>query len=344
MKALVYHGPWDLSVEKFADPRPGQNEVLIDVVATGICGSDIHGFTGETGRRKPGQVMGHETTGVVRELGSNVGRGLRPGMPVTVNPLIPCRKCEACRGGREQNCLTRRVIGVDADIMSAFAELLLVPELNVVPLPERMPIEHGALVEPLSVGFHAASRGQCSDLDTVLVIGGGPIGQACILAANRLGAKRITVSEPNAARRSLAASLGASSVDPTEPGLASRVAASLGGAASLVLDAVGSTRSVQDAIACTGFDSRIVLVGMNAPHIDLQAYAISTEERTLIGSFCFSAKHFQDTAKWVATAPAVLASLVDSRVDLDGAVVAFNELARGESNASKVLVFPQGIT
>jgi len=121
MKALVYHGPWDLTVESVPDVRPGPGEVLVRVVATGICGSDIHGFTGENGRRRPGQVMGHETVGRVEALGPGVppDSGLAPGTPVTVNPLMTCKKCTACTRGREQSCSQRRIIGVTPDIVSA---------------------------------------------------------------------------------------------------------------------------------------------------------------------------------------------------------------------------------
>jgi threonine dehydrogenase-like Zn-dependent dehydrogenase len=355
VRALVFRGPWDLGVETREDPRPADGEVLIRVTATGICGSDIHGFTGENGRRHPGQVMGHETVGRVvdwtaggrqpaepAEPAGRVNTALAPGALVTVNPVIACGACPACRAGTEQSCPSRRVIGVAPDIESAFADAMVVPARNVVPLPEDMPEEYGALVEPLAVGYHAADRGGCTERDAVLVVGGGPIGQACLLAARRLGAQRVVVSEPNPHRRDLVTALGAVAVDPTAGDTAEAVAAALGGPATLVLDAVGASASLADAMTCSAFGARVVLVGMNSPRIELAAYAVSTEERTLIGSFCYSARHFRETAEWVGGAPAELRHLVDGRVDLDGAVAAFAELAKGESQASKVLVFPGG--
>lgn len=339
MRVLVWNGPWDLTIGSRDDPEPGPGDVLITVAATGICGSDVHGFTGENGRRKPGQVMGHEMVGHVAAVGAGV-EGLRPGDVVTVNPLIACGRCAACAAGAEQSCQDRRVIGVDAEIVSAFAETLLAPASNVVVLPETMPLEYGALVEPLSVGYHAARRGGCSAADAVLVVGGGPIGQACVLAARRSGATRVVVSEPNPHRRALAGSLGAVAVDPGSDGA---VTDALGGRATLVLDAVGSTASIEAAAASSGFGARIVLVGMNAPRIDLPAYAVSTEERTLIGSFCYSAQDFRETAEWVGRAPGVLEHLVDGRVDMAGAAEAFTALAAGTSGKSKVLVFPHGL-
>ncbi len=344
MRVLVWNGPWDLTVEDREEPSPGPGDVLIRVAATGICGSDVHGFTGENGRRSPGQVMGHEMVGHVAAVGADVasGHGIRPGDTVTVNPLIACGRCGACAAGAEQSCPNRRVIGVNPDIVSAFAETLLAPATNVVVLPPEMPLEYGALVEPLSVGYHAARRGGCGAGDTVLVIGGGPIGQACILAAQRLGASRVAVTEPNPHRRAVAGSLGAVALDPVADG-ADAVTEALGGPATLVLDAVGSTSSFQDAVRCTGFGARVVLVGMNSPRIDLPAYSVSTEERTLIGSFCFSAADFRETAAWVGQAPEVLSRLIDGRVDMSGAPEAFAALASGTSAKSKVLVYPHGV-
>lgn len=345
MRALVFKGPWELAVEDVDGPEPGAQDVLLRVVATGICGSDVHGFSGENGRRHAGQVMGHETVGVVEEVGSAVDQtlGVRPGAVATVNPLIACGTCPGCRSGAPQSCPNRRVIGVTPEIVSAFAERLVAPAANIVTLPPEMPVHYGALVEPLAVGLHAARRGGCTEQDSVLVIGGGPIGQACVLAARRLGARRVLVSEPDPRRRALAGSLGAETVDPAGTDLADEVQRAFGAPATLVLDAVGSTASQQACVAGSTFGARIVLLGMNAPLLELSAYAISTEERTLVGSFCYTPAEFEDTARWVGGAPEVLERLVDDHIDLPGAPRAFDELARGVSTASKILVHPHGV-
>lgn len=341
MRALVLREAWDLQVETREDPRPGPGEVLVRVTATGICGSDIHGYTGENGRRHPGQVMGHETVGRVQSTGEGVD--LAAGATVTVNPVIACGECPACRRGAEQTCHRRRVIGVTPDIVSAFAEYMLVPAGNVVGLPDTMPEEYGALVEPLAVGYHAALRGGCTSDDKVLVIGGGPIGQACVLAARRLGLDDVVVSEPSAPRREVLAALGVPTIDPAARQVDTEVARLLGEPATLVLDAVGTGRSLGDATSASALGSRIVLVGMGAPRVELAAYAISTEERTLVGSFSYSAAEFRETAAWVGQAPAALRHLIDGRVDMNGAPGAFRELGEGTSTASKVLVFPHGV-
>ena len=341
MRALVLRGDYDIAVEERPEPQPGPGQVVIDVIATGICGSDFHGYSGENGRRHPGQIMGHETVGRVGQLGADV-TGLDSGQLVTVNPVMACGDCPACRSGHQQWCDRRVVLGVAPEIPAAFADRVVVPAANVVALPESMPEELGALVEPMAVGYHAARRGHAGADDRVLVIGGGPIGQACLLAARRLGVKTVACSDISASRRDLCARLGAQVIDPTVGDLAGIVAEKLGAAPTLVLDAVGVNRTVADALAVSALGARIVLVGMGSPALELAAYAVSTAERSLIGAFTYNAEEFADTAAWVGSVPAGIEALIDGRVGWDGAAQSFDDLARGRSTASKILVFPNG--
>ena len=268
--------------------------------------------------------------------------GLSVGQLVTVNPVMSCGECWACESGQEQWCSRRVVLGVAPEIPAAFADRVAVPAGNIVPLPEDMPEELGALVEPMAVGYHAVRRGQPRPEDRVLVIGGGPIGQACLLAARRLGVQALALSDVSPSRRDLCARLGAEVVDPSAGDLPLAVADRLGGPATLVLDAVGLSPTVADAMAASGLGSRIVLVGMGSPQLELSAYALSTQERALIGSFTYSAAEFADTAEWVGTVPDGIGALIDGRVGWEGAPQSFDDLARGRSAASKILVFPHG--
>jgi threonine dehydrogenase-like Zn-dependent dehydrogenase len=341
MRALVLREYYDIAVEERPDPLAGPGQVVLDVIATGICGSDFHGYSGENGRRHPGQVMGHETVGRIRELGADV-EGVAIGQLVTVNPVMSCHECPACLSGQEHWCSRRIVLGVAREIPAAFADRVAVPAANIVPLPENMPEELGALVEPMAVGYHAVRRGQPRPEDRVLVIGGGPIGQACLLAARRLGVHAMALSDVSTTRRELCARLGAGVIDPANDNLPEAVAGRLGGPATLVVDAVGVSQTVADSMAASGLGSRIVLVGMGSPRLDLSAYALSTEERALIGSFTYTAAEFVDTAEWVGTVPEGIDALIDGRVGWEGAPQSFDDLARGRSAASKILVFPQG--
>ncbi len=172
MRALVLSDFWKLTVDDVPDPEAGPGDVLIEVLATGICGSDIHGYTGENGRRVRGQVMGHETVGRVLAVGPDAGSDLAVGDAVAVNPVLWCGDCRQCAVGREQSCPDKRIIGVAPELRSAFAERMAVPARNAVKLPAGMPVEHGALVEPLAVGYHALVRGACRAGEAVLVLGG----------------------------------------------------------------------------------------------------------------------------------------------------------------------------
>jgi threonine dehydrogenase-like Zn-dependent dehydrogenase len=344
MRALVYRGPHDICVEDRPDPESAADEVLLRITATGICGSDLHGYTGENQRRHPGQVMGHETVGRIVAVGSAVpGEGLEPGRLATVNPVIGCGECAQCAAGTEQLCPRRKVIGVDREISSAFAELMLAPARNVVVLPDDLPEEYGALIEPLAVGYHAARNGRVGPADAVLVIGGGPIGQAAALAARRLDAERVVVSEPSTARRALVERLGFATIDPTGGDLPEQVQAALGRPATAVLDAVGIGRTVGDGLRSSALGARLVLVGMGSRELTLAAFDISTFERSVIGSFTYPSADFRATADWVAAQPDGLQHLVDDRVGLDRAADAFARLASGDLDASKIMVFPNGL-
>jgi threonine dehydrogenase-like Zn-dependent dehydrogenase len=274
--------------------------------------------------------MGHET--VARVLTDRTGAHAA-GALVTVNPVIGCRACPACAEGNPQRCPRRTVIGVARELSAAFAERMVAPSHNLVPLPDRMPDELGSLVEPLAVGCHAVRRGEVATDDVVLVLGGGPIGQAAALAARRVGATTIVVTEPDPGRRELVARLGfATTADPLD-----------GPPASVVIDAVGTSQTLQTAFDASALGGRIVLVGMGSPRVEVSAYAISTEERTVLGSFSYSEAEFRDTAEWVGAHAGELGILIDARVDLDAAPETFRALAAKEMAASKVLVYPSGI-
>ena len=317
--------------------------MLLEIYATGICGSDIHGFTGATGRRQVGQVMGHETVGRVLALGDGVGPeyGLEVGAVATVNPVMSCGTCAQCRAGAEQACPNRSVIGVDPAVSSAFADKMLAPAANVIPLPDTMPIEYGALIEPLSVGYHAVQRGRIGPDERVLVIGGGPVGQAVVLAARREGAAQVVVSEPSRIQAQAQRSARCGRPGSDHRGTSHRRHRRPGWPA-----VSRRRRRRHQRQPRFGPDGRppgttIVLVGMGEADLRLRAYEVSTQERSIVGSFCYSWEEFRATARWVGTAPDELGQLIDGRVDLAGSADAFTGLARGDNPASKILVLPQ---
>tara|TARA_R110002051_G_scaffold325483_1_gene428138 strand:+ start:12244 stop:13266 length:1023 start_codon:yes stop_codon:yes gene_type:complete len=337
MLALVFNGPWDLSIMERPDPIVGPTDVLITVIATGVCGTDIHGYTGDNGRRFAGQVMGHETVGRVREVGSSVDT-VAVGTLVTINPLIPCGDCSACAAGESQVCPDQVVIGVEPRLDGAFAELLVAPADNVISLSEEIPVMHGALIEPLAVGYHAACRGNLTPEDRLLVIGGGPIGQSVAIGARRLGVTKILVSEPSEPRRALLEQLGFVTTTPAD--LANAVTSILDGAATAVVDAVGINPSIAAALENSTTRAKIVLVGMGAKSLTLSSYGISVGEREIIGSYCYSDKHFRSTAGWVGEGHSELDLLIDRELPLNHGPEVFRTLADGSVSANKILLLP----
>ncbi|HEY9290153.1 MAG TPA: alcohol dehydrogenase catalytic domain-containing protein [Microlunatus sp.] len=336
MRALVLAEFGRMEIREVPAPVVQNDEVLIKVDAVGICGSDVHGYTGANGRRVPGQVMGHEAAGIVLD-----GNGeLAAGRPVTFNPLIACGRCPACKEGEQQHCPDRRVIGVNPEISAAFAEQVAVPVANVVALPADFPIGYGALIEPLAVAFHAVRRARVADHDQVVVIGGGPIGQSIVLAVRTRTTADILVSEPNAQRRELCASLGATVLDPVAEPLDDQLRKLIGGFSDVTIDAVGQSRSIADALRVTKVGGLVTLVGMGSPRLELSAFDVSTAERTVVGSFCYSDADFRAAAQWAGDHPELLAPLITDRVPLRRAPEAFAALAGQAPAAGKIIVQP----
>ncbi|QYM64197.1 MULTISPECIES: zinc-binding dehydrogenase [unclassified Microbacterium] len=306
------------------------------MAATGICGSDVHGYTGENGRRFPGQVMGHESSGTIAAIGSG-GGGLAVGTPVTFNPVVVPAEDAAAYAGREQHHPRKHVIGVAADIPAAFADYVVVPARNIVPLPDGLPIELGALIEPLAVAVHAVRRLPQESLGRVLVIGGGPIGQSIVIALRDAGAGTVIVSEMDAARRELVQRLGAETIDPAAGPVAEQLR-ERGGLADAALDAVGITPTLRDALTSTVLGAPICLVGMGAPQVALDAFLVSTEERSLIGSFTYGSEDFTDATEIIGAEPDVYRALISREIDVIDADSAFSALAAGDGTPGKVLV------
>jgi L-iditol 2-dehydrogenase len=264
--------------------------------------------------------------------------GIEVGGPVTFNPVvIPDADVERY-AGREQRCPGKYVIGVKQDVVSSFAEYVAVPARNVVPLREDMPIEHGALIEPLAVAVHAVRRVGAGRARSALVVGGGPIGQSVVLALAMEGVEDVVVSEVDPARRALVEQLGARTIDPAAGPVPEQVERLLGQRTDVALDAAGVSASLADALASTVLGASVCLVGMGSPTLELSAFAVSTEERSLVGSFAYSAQDFRDAAQWISTAPAIADELISRQVGLDEAQAAFTGLAAHDGTPGKVLV------
>lgn len=329
MRRLVLEGPGRLSIEEVEPEALQAGEVRVEVQACGICGSDIHGYAGANNRRPPGTVMGHEMAGVVVSSGGD----LEEGTAVAVNPVLSCGACDRCLVGRRNLCEERRIVGCLPEVPGGFADQVVVPEDNAVPLAGAAPLEWGCLVEPFSVGAHAARLAGDAVVGEVAVVGGGPIGVGAALAARRAGAKHVLVSEPLEERRRVAGALGLEAVSPGDPRLGD-------GAFSLVLECVGLEATIADALRVAVAGGTIVLTGLAQPSLPVPAADLVMGERRILGSAVYEPEDFAATAAWVSGGELDLSPLIEARTAIGGLPDAFEEYERGTRTAFKTIMVP----
>jgi L-iditol 2-dehydrogenase len=262
MRAAVFYGIGDLRIEERPMPGVGTNQVLVKVAACGICGTDRHIFHGEFDTVPP-VVIGHEYAGVVVDVGSGV-TGLRVGDHIALDPNMSCGICRPCRRGQVHLCENLTAVGVNFD--GGFAEYSLVPHSQCYLLPPQTSLLEGALTEPLACCLRGIEQAHICPGDSVVVIGGGAIGQILAQLARMNGAGRLVLSDPIPARRTMALQLGYvdAVVDPMheDPLLAD---GALPGGADIVLEAVGSVATTQQAIAWAAAGATIVWFGVTPP-------------------------------------------------------------------------------
>ncbi len=210
MDALLLTNYMEMALTEMPVPSFAPDEVLVRVKACGICGSDVHGFDGSTGRRIPPIVMGHEAAGVVVEVGANV-KGLQKGDRVTFDSTVYCGACFFCRRGDVNLCDNRQVLGVSCGEFrrhGAFAEFVNVPERIVYKLPDAVPFEHAAMIEAVSIAVHAVAITPIKLADTAVVVGSGMIGLLVIQALRNAGCGRIIAVDVDDAKLKMAKTAG----------------------------------------------------------------------------------------------------------------------------------------
>ncbi|HEX2851887.1 MAG TPA: galactitol-1-phosphate 5-dehydrogenase [Opitutaceae bacterium] len=295
MKALLLTAPSTLEFTDFAEPKPANDEVLLRIRACGICGSDIHGWDGSTGRRRPPLIMGHEASGEIVAVGPRVERW-KPGDRVTFDSTISCGECSYCREGHINLCENRRVVGVaPAEFRQhgAFAEFLTLPSRILYPLPDALSFPHAAMVEPVSIAVHAVQRVRLAPTDTVVVIGSGMIGLFVIQALRWAGAKKIIAVDLAENRLALARELGATDTLKSDAcDVVAEVARLSGGrGADVAFEVVGMSSTFNLALTTLRRGGSMVLVGNLAPKIDFPLQVAVNREITLHGS-CASAGEY----------------------------------------------------
>lgn len=344
MKALLLSEYKHLSLADLPDPVPGAGEVLVRVAACGICGSDVHGYDGSTGRRIPPIVMGHEAAGVVAAVGEGVA-GYRVGDRVTFDSTVYCGECEYCRRGEVNLCDRRQVVGVscgDYRRAGAFAEYVAVPERILYRLPDGLSFSDAAMLEAVSVAIHAVRVAEVKGGETALVIGAGMIGLLILQAAKASGCSRVFVADVDPTRLELARSLGADVViDSSRESLAVRIdELTAGRGVDVALEAVGRTETVVAAIEATRKGGTVVLVGNIAPEVTIPLQKVVTRQIRLQGS-CASAGEYLQAMQWMAEGRIKVAPLITAVAPLDEGPAWFARLHAREPDLMKVVLDPQ---
>ena len=324
MKALVYDGVETLNYRDMPDPVAGSDTHLIKIEAVGICGSDMHAYLGHDARRPAPLILGHEAAGTI------VG-GVQNGRRVTVNPLVSCGTCAACKAGRENICPDRQIISMPPR-EGAFAQYVAMPDSNLVTVPDAIPMDKAALAEPLAVSWHTARLAlealHPSMERRALVIGGGAIGLAAALALKAMGARDVTIAEPNDARRAfLTETCGQATM------------ANASGSFETVIDAVGYGATRASASACVMPGGVIAHVGLGDSAVGFDVRYATLQEVTFIGTYTYTMQDFRDTAQAIFDGKLGPLDWTEKRALSDG-FQAFKDLRTGKVAAPKIILDP----
>ncbi len=343
MKALLLSEYKKLSIVDMPTPEIGDEDALVRVRACGICGSDIHGYDGSTGRRIPPLVMGHEAAGVIERIGRDV-QGFKAGDRVTFDSTVSCGKCEFCRSGRINLCDNRTVLGVscgDYRRHGAFAEYVSVPGRILYKLPDALPFERAALIEAVSIAVHAVGRHVPKPDDAVVVVGSGMIGVLVIQVLKDKGCRNIIAVDLDGEKLTLARRMGAAHVlNPKEVDVPAALRDLTGGkGADASFEVVGHTETVLTAIRSVRKGGTVVLIGNLSPKVELPLQEVVSRELSVLGS-CASSGEIPECIDLLARGAVDVDPLISLKAPLDEGPALFARLYGGDKNLMKVIIQP----
>ncbi len=345
MKALLLTAPSTLAIVDFPTPAIADDEVLVRIHACGICGSDFHGWDGSSGRRQAPLIMGHEASGEIVATGPRVEKW-HAGDRVTFDSTIYCGVCHFCCQGQINLCENRRVVGVSPTEYKqhgAFAEFVAVPSRILYRLPDTLPFDQAAMIEPVSIAVHAVQRITIAATDTVVVVGSGMIGLLIVQALRWAGAKRIVAVDLAENRLTLARRLGAThTFNPSTSDVAAEVARlTEGRGADAAFEVVGLTPTVNLAIAVLKRSGSCVLVGNLSPKTqDFPLQAVVTKEITVTGT-CSSAGEYPLCLDLIARGVIDVKPMIETVAPLDDGAAWFEKLsAKDGGKYMKVILQP----
>jgi L-iditol 2-dehydrogenase len=341
MKSLLLKEYLQLELADFPQPEPGPGEVLIRVAACGICGSDVHGYDGTSGRRIPPIVMGHEAAGIVAATGAGVS-SFKVGDRVTFDSTVYCGECAFCKRGEVNLCDRREVIGVscgDYRRHGAFAEYIAVPERILYHLPEAMSFPEAAMLEAISVALHAVHVTGDVKGQIALVIGAGMIGLLTMQAARAAGAARVMIADIDTTRLNLARSLDVDeALNLSGAELTQEILKQTGGVgADVVLEAVGRNETIATAIDCVRKGGTVTLIGNITPKVELPLQKVVSRQIRLQGSAA-SAGEYPEAIELVASGQIKVTPLITAVAPLEDGPQWFKRLYAHEPNLMKIVL------
>jgi len=340
MKALVYNGPWDMTLAEFPRPEPAEGEALVKVESVGICGSDVHGFTGESGRRKPGMVMGHEIAGRVVEINCT-NSTLKVGDRVTVYNIVSCGACPHCGGGNEQRCEKRRVVGVNAGTWGAMAEYLAFPTSGLFKLEDNVISGAALLAEPLAVGLHAIRHMSPEPQDTLAIVGSGTIGMGLAMALKVQGFQSFFALDLHRGKLDRIQSFGAKPINASTGNSAEELRKQNGGRpADGAFEAVGTSETVRDAYDLLGPGGKLVIIGNLDKEFTLPLQGVTDRETSIRGSYGFSKGDFAEAVRLINEDAVPVHDLIGGYCTLEEAPGKMSQLAKGEISDAKIIIQP----
>ena len=344
MKVLLMEEYNKLKFTDFPDPKiEDSHDMLVRIKAVAICGSDVHGYDGSTGRRQPPIVMGHEAAGEVVETGTAV-TSFKKGDRITFDSTIYCGECFYCRNGMVNLCDSRMVLGVSCGEYrrhGAFAEYVVIPERIVVPLPADLSYEEAACTEPAGVAAHAVRMTPIALNDTVAVVGSGLIGNLVIQILKSSGSGKIIALDTDPARREVAQSLCLDAVlDPADPDLDKKIKElSSGRGVDRVIEAVGATGPIKTAVSIVRKGGSVTLVGNVSPGVEIPLQAVVSRQISLQGS-CAISGEYPIALDLMARKKINVKALLSATAPLSEGDAWMNKLYKREGNLLKVVLIP----
>jgi L-iditol 2-dehydrogenase len=343
MKALLLVDKERFELTDMPVPTIGADELLVAVKACGICGSDVHGYDGSTGRRIPPIVMGHEAAGVVEQVGSTV-RGFVPGDRVTFDSTVYCGQCSYCRAGRINLCDNRRVLGVSCTEYrrhGCFAQYMAIPHYIAYRLPDTLSFGHAAMVEAVSIALHAVNRAKPKLGDSAVVVGVGMIGQLIVQALRTAGCGKLIAIDLDEKRLETARRFGADHVlNANSPDVNSAVRdLTKGAGADLAFEVVGNAAAMNTAVLSVRKGGAVTLVGNISPEVPMPLQAVVTRELTLLGS-CASCGEYPACLEMMSRGKIDVQSLISAVAPLEQGPQWFARLHRREPGLMKVILTP----